>query len=393
MTRGDGGANAKLKGTVREDVRMLDQVKLSHTVTKQIFTPFLVLNGIAGRCKASWGGLSAEEVAATGALLVQASQSGLEPTDDAIETLSERFGFGVQRAAQAQSSPGGDPDQPGFDPNKDIVAQRYLWRNSLKEKPQLSGGAPEGAGAAQLSADDEDGHWVTVDGAHLFIKDSPDGGKNDKLPADEKSDEIKSDKIRSGRAVGPIASASHYTGRGSEASPGHDSTASERRTRISDEERRLRDWAAANGKLKGKLPREDARGSEPINFSAFAFGPGAIRHPLKAGGKILPHLPGHQAELPSGLVASPMPLVKQKLVDEFGWPAFGRGQLVFLCHFSFLVGTTRCGVRSAQRADPTFGMVVRRPRRLCAGATPPAPAVPPPPSPSFRPPLRLPIVW
>lgn len=139
----DGGADAKLKGTVREDVRMLDQVKLGETVTKCVFTPFLELNGLVGRCKASWGGLSAEEVAATGALLVQVNQAGLEPTDDAIELVSERFGFNVQRAAKPQlPSPGGEGQGEG---ELDQLAPPPK-RKQLSE----GSGSGEGAGAAQL---------------------------------------------------------------------------------------------------------------------------------------------------------------------------------------------------------------------------------------------------
>ena len=142
----DGGANAKLKGTVREDVRMLDQVKLGETVTKCIFAPFLELNGLSGRCKASWGGLSAEEVAATGALLVQATQANLEPTDEAIEILSERFGFGVQRAAKPQVTDGTQtPDADG----KPAPPQQ-LDDGAPRPPKQLGNGSAEGEAAAQL---------------------------------------------------------------------------------------------------------------------------------------------------------------------------------------------------------------------------------------------------
>jgi hypothetical protein len=68
----------------------------------------------------------------------------------------------------------------------------------------------------------------------------------------------------SGRSPGLIESACIETGRGAETIPGHDATSSERETRVSTEQQRLRAWAEANGKLKGKLPREDARGGEHI---------------------------------------------------------------------------------------------------------------------------------
>lgn len=93
----DGGAQAELKGTVRDDVRKLDQILLAETVEKQIFRPALDLNGLPGRCKCVWGGLSAKDAADTGALLVQLKQSQLQPTDEAIEVISERVGFSVER--------------------------------------------------------------------------------------------------------------------------------------------------------------------------------------------------------------------------------------------------------------------------------------------------------
>jgi hypothetical protein len=65
-----------------------------------------------------------------------------------------------------------------------------------------------------------------------------------------------------GRSPGLIESACVETGRGAEAIPGHDATSSERGARVAAEQQRLRAWAEANGKLRGKLPREDFRGSE-----------------------------------------------------------------------------------------------------------------------------------
>jgi len=66
----------------------------------------------------------------------------------------------------------------------------------------------------------------------------------------------------SGRPSGLIESACIETGQGEETTPGHDATSSERKARIAIEQQRLRAWAEANGKLKGKLPREDFRGGE-----------------------------------------------------------------------------------------------------------------------------------
>ena len=53
-------------------------------------------------------------------------------------------------------------------------------------------------------------------------------------------------------------------GRGKELTPAHDDSARERNARNCAEQIRLKAWAEANGKLKGKLPPEDDRGGEHI---------------------------------------------------------------------------------------------------------------------------------
>jgi hypothetical protein len=102
---GLGSGVANLQAGVRQDIRMFDQLKLAETIEKQVFKPFLKVNGLKGSAKIRWGGLSPEEAAATGALLVQLTQANLEPTDESINVISERVGFGVQRKP-ATPSPG-----------------------------------------------------------------------------------------------------------------------------------------------------------------------------------------------------------------------------------------------------------------------------------------------
>jgi hypothetical protein len=69
---------------------------------------------------------------------------------------------------------------------------------------------------------------------------------------------------RSGPAEGSIESALHHVGGGVETAPDHDSSLTARRERVARERRALREWAEENGKLKGKLPKEHARGGEHI---------------------------------------------------------------------------------------------------------------------------------
>ncbi len=97
---GLGSGTANLQGEVREDVRGFDQQKLGETLRRQLFEPFLEINGLRGAApKVMWGGLEPADAAALGALLVQLTQASLEPTDEAIPNLAERVGFGLQRKA------------------------------------------------------------------------------------------------------------------------------------------------------------------------------------------------------------------------------------------------------------------------------------------------------
>jgi len=106
---GLGSGVAALQAGVRQDIRMFDQVKLAETLEKQLFARLLRVNGIAGATpKIRWGGLSVEEAKETGALLVNLTQSNLEPTDEAIQVITEKIGFGLQRKAAAPP-----PGQPG----------------------------------------------------------------------------------------------------------------------------------------------------------------------------------------------------------------------------------------------------------------------------------------
>lgn len=104
----DGGAQARMAQGVREDYRQFDQMRLGETLQKQLFRPFLDLNGLPGNCKAIWGGLSEDDAEKLGGLLVQLNQANLEPADDSMATISERIGFAVQKKAP-QPMPGSEP--------------------------------------------------------------------------------------------------------------------------------------------------------------------------------------------------------------------------------------------------------------------------------------------
>ena len=71
----------------------------------------LDINNIKGNVpKIVWGGTqttdSNKDIAIS---LYNLSQSGIEPTDDAIEELSEKFGFGLQKVIEENSDDNEEP--------------------------------------------------------------------------------------------------------------------------------------------------------------------------------------------------------------------------------------------------------------------------------------------
>ena len=106
------GHSNKQQESVRDDIRQFDQVMLGETIRQQIFAQFLQINQIPGRVpKCIWGGESHDDAKQLAENLASITQAGLEPTDDAIESISDRLGFAVQRGPVEKSSFGGNPDR------------------------------------------------------------------------------------------------------------------------------------------------------------------------------------------------------------------------------------------------------------------------------------------
>jgi hypothetical protein len=73
-----------------------------------LFKQFLEINGLWGRPpRPVWGGEEAERSRETSALLVNLSQAGFGPTDEALAMLGERIGFPIERAARGAGISGG----------------------------------------------------------------------------------------------------------------------------------------------------------------------------------------------------------------------------------------------------------------------------------------------
>jgi hypothetical protein len=105
---GLGSGVAELHGEVREDYRLFDCELLAGTLQRQLFKQFLEINGLRGRPpRPVWGGEEAERSRETSALLVNLSQAGFGPTDEALAMLGERIGFPIERAARGAGISGG----------------------------------------------------------------------------------------------------------------------------------------------------------------------------------------------------------------------------------------------------------------------------------------------
>jgi phage gp29-like protein len=84
---------------VRDDVRMFDQMMLAETLEKQLFAPFLKVNGLPGSVKVSFGGLNDADAKSFAETVKIMKEAGYELTDESINTANERTGLVWQRAA------------------------------------------------------------------------------------------------------------------------------------------------------------------------------------------------------------------------------------------------------------------------------------------------------
>lgn len=142
-----GGGTANLQGEVRDDIRKADAKALAATFRSQLFDQILAINGKPGRApKILFGSESSAELSASLSLLGKLKEAGLEPDDDALNTLSERLGFGIRRATVPQ---------PGMMPfsASDPSCCRTLAASSAHEIP-LSAADSVDDHAAASSADD-----------------------------------------------------------------------------------------------------------------------------------------------------------------------------------------------------------------------------------------------
>jgi phage gp29-like protein len=96
---GLNAGEATVQEGVREDIRIFDQRMLAETLEKQLFARFLKFNGLPGKVRVAWGGLSAEDALLFATLLKTIGDAGFEPTEEAIPVVQEKLGIEVRRKA------------------------------------------------------------------------------------------------------------------------------------------------------------------------------------------------------------------------------------------------------------------------------------------------------
>lgn len=102
---GSGVANAQ--SAVRDDIRQFDARWLGKTLSAQLATQFLKINGLVGRPPIFiFGSVSASELSAKAQLLTALPGAGLRVADTGIELLSESTGLPLERVV-APASPFG----------------------------------------------------------------------------------------------------------------------------------------------------------------------------------------------------------------------------------------------------------------------------------------------
>ncbi len=114
---GLGSGVAELHGEVRQDYRLFDMRKLSHTLKRQLFKPYLRMNGIRGSAPdILWGGEKEGDAKMLAESISQFAMGGLTPTDDGIETISQRSGIGMRRKTKEDYAveAGPQPAAPAF---------------------------------------------------------------------------------------------------------------------------------------------------------------------------------------------------------------------------------------------------------------------------------------
>jgi phage gp29-like protein len=109
---GLGSGMADQAEGVREDVKIADQTNFSDTLEKQLFAPYLQINGYRGRApKIFWGGIKVKDGVMLTKTAAQLFQAGIRPTlDGGLTYFAEKLGFPVEYVPEDVMNP--QPPRP-----------------------------------------------------------------------------------------------------------------------------------------------------------------------------------------------------------------------------------------------------------------------------------------
>jgi phage gp29-like protein len=95
---GLGSGVADLHSEVRQDIERFDQKKLSETLKRQLFRPYLRINGYRGAPpEILWGGEKEYDAQSLSDSVNKFYLGGLEPTDEGIHVIGQRVGYELRR--------------------------------------------------------------------------------------------------------------------------------------------------------------------------------------------------------------------------------------------------------------------------------------------------------
>lgn len=125
---GMNSGQQQLEGGTIEDIRRFDAANLSRTLRDQLILQLCRINNLPGvPPKLMWGAESHDDQQALSNTLEGLTKANLEPTDEALVSISERIGFSVQRKSGGPAAvpfnapaprgirtltPGGEGDDP-----------------------------------------------------------------------------------------------------------------------------------------------------------------------------------------------------------------------------------------------------------------------------------------
>jgi len=105
---GLGSGMAAQAESVREDIKLADQTNFNDTLRKQLFAPYLRVNGYRGRAPSIfWGGIKSSDAMALTKSTAQLYQGGLRPTEAALIHIGEKLGYPVEYAPEPAIKPTG----------------------------------------------------------------------------------------------------------------------------------------------------------------------------------------------------------------------------------------------------------------------------------------------